>query len=718
MSTKYAVAEQLATYEIKQLEVQFAQPSPVRSQIPGLKTREITIDITTVGYKPASQISGLQTREITVDITTVGYKPAQLEAKTTKTNLPAAKIEELKISKPLVNTPVRGLGPARRMRRLSQTGTAATFQGNRSKASSQIPRQSLATRFALRGLNGGTPAFGFTTKSDTSFIISGVIDGLSRKQTLAVAANSQTVRERGGYKFGYNIGETINLGVGQTIRDIDQERQRTWERIREIKPPDFEIPKVTIPKIQIPQFPEIKPPKLEIKFPEIPKLKIPIPIQKPKPIPRPQTPTPTRRLEPPISKKREEIREITGTQCGTVTVWLFTAEKITGTVRVGGQVRSRKHSVPLEEILRVMKKRNPERDLSTPEAQWHALTASGGTGVHNAPVYKGTSLQYHITPFVQISFTESGARLNGTYPYYRVSPAVIKTTKPIAPLIDLFDQPDTDGVSGSGTRIQVFDYKVENPDGWKCRASEPEIETPPEPKDRCCMACNHEKINYRKIKRLVVESLQEQEFTLTVPIVTCAQNKETGKWEPRTEDRSLKFFATNLAQAQQLALLHKENAKQMTELCIARNSEEAITSLPLSWQIRNEGDRPQLVIQCAQKLENGKYDSAKYPISVPHWKGKATDKVKLPAYTKGNYEGILTLKDNSKVTINAANHAECTKILNAIKPWIAKDMLEGSRFKGGKINVEIKNTKVRPMYGRYFSTGQKNNKPDWRIDFI
>jgi hypothetical protein len=71
------------------------------------------------------------------------------------------------------------------------------------------------------------------------------------------------------------------------------------------------------------------------------------------------------------------------------------------------------------------------------------------------------------------------------------------------------------------------------------------------------------------------------------------------------------------------------------------------------------------------------------------------------------------------VTINAQNEAECTKILNAIKPWIDKKMLEGSYFKGGKITTTepIKEIQVYPKYGRYFGKGQKNNKPDWRVDF-
>lgn len=131
-----------------------------------------------------------------------------------------------------------------------------------------------------------------------------------------------------------------------------------------------------------------------------------------------------------------------------------------------------------------------------------------------------------------------------------------------------------------------------------------------------------------------------------------------------------------------------------------------------------------MVIQCAEKsafTETGsaKYDSAKYPITVPHWKGGQNDKPRLPSYKKGNWEGILVLADNSKVTINAQNEAECIKILNAIKPWIDSKMLENSYFKGGKIKTKepIKETQVYPKYGRYFGKGQKNGKPDWRVDF-
>lgn len=153
---------------------------------------------------------------------------------------------------------------------------------------------------------------------------------------------------------------------------------------------------------------------------------------------------------------------------------------------------------------------------------------------------------------------------------------------------------------------------------------------------------------------------------------------------------------------------------------------DVTAAIPLSFQIRHEGDTPQMVIQCAQRKSaaNGntpaRYDSAKYPITVPHWKGGQNDKPSLPPYKKGNWEGILVIADNSKVTINAQNESECIKILNAIKPWIDSKMLKGSYFKGGKIVTEepIKQELVYPKYGRYFANGQKNNKPDWRVDFL
>ena len=152
---------------------------------------------------------------------------------------------------------------------------------------------------------------------------------------------------------------------------------------------------------------------------------------------------------------------------------------------------------------------------------------------------------------------------------------------------------------------------------------------------------------------------------------------------------------------------------------------DVTAAIPLSFQIRHEGDTPQMVIQCAERKSAASGDkaakdaSAMYPITVPHWRGGQNDKPSLPPYKKGNWEGILVLVDNSKVTINAQNEAECIKILNAIKPWIDKKMLSGSYFKGGKIKpkVPIKETQVYPRYGRYFANGQKNNKPDWRVDF-
>lgn len=151
---------------------------------------------------------------------------------------------------------------------------------------------------------------------------------------------------------------------------------------------------------------------------------------------------------------------------------------------------------------------------------------------------------------------------------------------------------------------------------------------------------------------------------------------------------------------------------------------DLVSAIPLSWQIRNEGDRPQLVIQCAEedgfdKDKNKKYKSAKYPITVPHWNGSASDQISLPSYIKGNYEVIYVLKDNSKVTINAKDEIECKRILNAIKPHISKEYLKNAYFKGGLIvrDEPIKESRVKPRYGRYFKNGQKNNKPDWRIDF-
>lgn len=522
-------------------------------------------------------------------------------------------------------------------------------------------------------------------------VISGALNNTPQSDSIKDAI---TLEELATTEGGYETGQELRRTVKEAVKNSEKLLDDLWRN-----KPTFEIPQTKIPKFDLPELPDLEPPKFpEFKFPEIsfPKPQ-PVKENKPKPITKPKP--------PPTSLKHQfYIGEF---DCYvSVTFGFYESQNQGGfnaDLRYGTGIFSYKfnNSIPRPSYVYegytfadtpYMKNRfSNEREISIYRIYGGLLTKEGyGTGIAGTVWCS------------QFSFT----------------PEYLKSNKGYVSV----DLPDFYTGSSIGAGVISPPWDVLSVNFFDCKTTKPpELSPPPPPpEDDCCrMGCcpKPTEIDYRLIKKIVDQTLKEQKFAIEVPICKCELNSKTKKWTPKTDVVNMEVFATSQLQAYQLAQLHLENARQAADLCLARNAEEPIAAIPQSWQIRHEGGKPQLVIHCAEKKEDGNYDSAKYPITVPHWKGKVTDKPSLPPYKKGNWEGILVLADNTKVTINAANEAECTKILNAIKPWINSEMLKGSYFKGGKINVNIKQTQVKAMYGRYFSLGQKNGKPDWRVDF-
>ena len=141
---------------------------------------------------------------------------------------------------------------------------------------------------------------------------------------------------------------------------------------------------------------------------------------------------------------------------------------------------------------------------------------------------------------------------------------------------------------------------------------------------------------------------------------------------------------------------------------------EAYAAVPEWWQIRIEGNRPQMIFLFAQILGENSFDYAKYPITIPHPIVKHYQQSPLPNYQKGQYEGIVTLKDNSKIIINAFSNQECEKIIEAAKKLVIPDFLVGATEKiAPRKGPELSTVKVSARSAKYFSTGLKNVKPDW-----
>lgn len=140
---------------------------------------------------------------------------------------------------------------------------------------------------------------------------------------------------------------------------------------------------------------------------------------------------------------------------------------------------------------------------------------------------------------------------------------------------------------------------------------------------------------------------------------------------------------------------------------------EAIAAVPDHWQLRPEAQRPQLVIMFAEKKANGKLGKPMYAINIPHYEhSKAPSNSPLPGYKKGQWEGILTLNDNSKVVVNAVSELEAKKVLNAAEKAIDSKYLKGSQTKiGMRKGIELKEIEVMPVKAKYFPTGRKDLSP-------
>ena len=140
----------------------------------------------------------------------------------------------------------------------------------------------------------------------------------------------------------------------------------------------------------------------------------------------------------------------------------------------------------------------------------------------------------------------------------------------------------------------------------------------------------------------------------------------------------------------------------------------AIAAVPEWWQVRPGANRPQLVLQFSEVLENGGYGPPKYALTIPHFIGAAIAFAPVQPYQKGNYQGVLTLADNSKVIVNALTPEIAENVLTQAATWINPDMRGNSHIKIGEHKgLPYKLITVACRIARYFPTGQQNTAPEW-----
>ena len=137
-------------------------------------------------------------------------------------------------------------------------------------------------------------------------------------------------------------------------------------------------------------------------------------------------------------------------------------------------------------------------------------------------------------------------------------------------------------------------------------------------------------------------------------------------------------------------------------------------AIPEWWQTRLGADRPQLVLQFAERYGNGRYGPPKYPVTIPHYRGGIPDAPPIPSFSKGQYHGVLILTDNSKVIVNCQSATECNRVLDLAEGVIGGGMTQGVRRSiGERRGRSLDQITVYCRVAKFFPQGQLNTNPDW-----
>lgn len=290
------------------------------------------------------------------------------------------------------------------------------------------------------------------------------------------------------------------------------------------------------------------------------------------------------------------------------------------------------------------------------------------------------------------------------------------------PVIDI-NQYAIDGISIDCTERPPYDpdYRDDLDD------THPEEEPPPEPDDddkdkkmSCCSCAD--------IAKIVQSTITSMRYTVNIPVITCELNEELQIWETKIESEDIEIFAVSEATAKSQAKLYFDLAQQAKDTCEAKNV-QPVAAIPDAWQVAIEGDRPQLIVLFAEviKTTDGKFrlGRSRYPISIPHYHKPQEFKPVIPDYRKGQYEGKLILKDNSRLVVNAYSPGEAKRVIAQLVQYINPEMFrtnsQGNPIKIPKIiernGDELKQIIVTPTNANFFSTGRKDMNPDWVKQF-
>lgn len=170
--------------------------------------------------------------------------------------------------------------------------------------------------------------------------------------------------------------------------------------------------------------------------------------------------------------------------------------------------------------------------------------------------------------------------------------------------------------------------------------------------------------------------------------------------------------------------LSKQVEEIRRDLCLVKPE----LSLPDSWQIRKmTNETPQLVLSLKEWNANEKkWKPSTFSITIPWIKqpvNKDSIKTVFKAFTltRGDRMGILTLKDNSKLVVNAKTEPECKRVIDFLIKQIDPSKLPTEKTpRIVKRSDKPKEITVRVSQIEYYPRGQMSDegeklKRDWFI---
>lgn len=202
----------------------------------------------------------------------------------------------------------------------------------------------------------------------------------------------------------------------------------------------------------------------------------------------------------------------------------------------------------------------------------------------------------------------------------------------------------------------------------------------------------------------------KNELTIDVSGQTVTEFVCEDEDEQTVTSTALNYSGKGIDGIHQLLKTTNQNLQTIFEaICL----KDPVIAAPSWWQVRLGGNVPQICCTF-RRVGTRTYHS----LTIPHpINTEIPTQPLLNEYTKGNIQAMIVCTDNSKFIVNANSVEEAERVANEARSLIDPNYLPNP-FKvwiGERKGEPVAEDLMKPTSVFYYSTGQQNSKPDWRV---